>query len=407
MLTHVAVVDVEAGVSRPDQMVMIRGSRIERVAPNGAFDVTDGAEIFDETGRFVMPGLWDMHVHVAGNRRALASLLRSGITGARDMGGDFAWLAEERRRIQADPLAGPRLVLAGPMLRGPKSTTDASDPESLVVRTPQEGVEAVAALAALGVDFVKVHEDLSPATFLAIAQAAGKHRLPLAGHVPAGVTPEEVSDAGVRSIEHLEWLPDACLPLLDVDPAAAPPPLPANCEPTAIAALLRRLTKNGTWLDPTPRLLSLLGTAQVAPHRGRFRRTDSRASPQWRGPPRRHRLELLPRIPRCPDRRKLARRAGRNGDDRLLAGGSPAVRHVRPGTVPRLVPDAGDRGSRKDRGSGRGGGRPTARHPRHASRGHGLSQRTPFCVCTQRLRRPDECPEWVGRGASAQSGRAK
>jgi imidazolonepropionase-like amidohydrolase len=247
IISHVAVVDVERGVTRPDRTVVIRGSRIAQVAPAREIDVSRDAVTIDGTGKYIMPGLWDMHVHVSGNDRALELLLAAGVTGARDMGGDFAMLADARRRIAAGQLKGPRLVVAGPMLRGPKSPTDNSDGESQVVRTADEARRAVASLPALGVDFVKVHEDLSREAFLAIAQAVREKRLAFVGHVPTSLTPAEASDAGELSIEHLEWVPDSCLVLFNKSTA----PVPEGCQASAIASLLQKLSTNGTWLDPT------------------------------------------------------------------------------------------------------------------------------------------------------------
>ena len=244
VITDVTVVDVGAGQSRPGRTVVIRGSRIESVAAAGESAPPRGGAVIDGTGKYLMPGLWDMHVHVAGDERALEAMLAFGITGVRDMGGDFTHLAEARRRIEQGQLDGPRLVLAGPILRGPKSPDDASDADSWVVRTPSEARAAVESLSTLGVDFVKVHEDLPREAFLAIAEAARAKGMSFVGHVPAGVSPLEASDAGELSIEHLEWVPDACLTLFHGAPDAA-------CSPPALASLLQGMAANRTWLDPT------------------------------------------------------------------------------------------------------------------------------------------------------------
>ena len=251
VIDRVSVVDVSRGSLRAEQVVVIRGPRIERVAPAREARLPRDARVLDGTGKYLVPGLWDMHVHVAGDERALEAMLASGITGVRDMGGDFAKLAEVRAHIDSGRLNGPRLVCAGPMLRGPKSSTDASDADSIVVRTPDEGRRAVEALSALGVDFVKVHEDLSRDAFRAIADAARTKGLPFVGHVPATVTPVEASDLGELTIEHLEFVPDSCLLLFRPEARAARTAPPAACGRSAMASLLRHLARNGTWLDPT------------------------------------------------------------------------------------------------------------------------------------------------------------
>ncbi len=250
VVEHVTVVDVLNGIARPDRTVVIRGLRIERVDGRDA-RVSGRARILDGTGKYVVPGLWDMHVHAGGDERALQAMLASGITGVRDMAGDFAKLAEVRRRIDTGRLDGPRIVAAGPMLRGPKSPTDVSDAESLVIRTADEGRRAVETLSMQGVDFVKVHENLSRDAFRAIADAARAKGMPFVGHVPAGVTPAEASDLGQRSIEHLEFVPDACMMLFNSHAETAGTATPKSCGRSAMDALLRHLARNGTWLDPT------------------------------------------------------------------------------------------------------------------------------------------------------------
>jgi imidazolonepropionase-like amidohydrolase len=251
VITNITVVDVERGTSRPHQSVVVSDSRIELVGPAKDIPAPSGARILEGKGKYVMPGLWDMHVHVAGEERALRLLLAAGVTSVRDMGGDLMKLTQARRRIADGQLDGPRLLFAGPILRGPKSPTDTSDAESQVVRTSEEGRRAVESLISQGADFVKVHDDLARDVFLAIAAAAREAKAPFVGHVPATVTPADASDSGQRSIEHLEWVPKACMALFSRDTAAIKSSAPANCSPSTIGALLQRFARNETWLDPT------------------------------------------------------------------------------------------------------------------------------------------------------------
>jgi imidazolonepropionase-like amidohydrolase len=250
VINHVTVVDVVAGVSRPDQDVVIRGTQIELIAPARQARSPRAARIVNGNGKYLIPGLWDMHVHTGGDERTLQSLLASGITGVRDMGGDLRKLSEARRRIVSGQLKGPRLVFAGPTLRGPRSSSDTSDAESLVIRTAEEASTAVDSLLAQGADFVKVHEELSREAFSAIVAAARARQRQCVGHVPASLTPQEVSDLGVLSIEHLEFVPDSCLVLFN-DEAAAAGARPEVCGPLALSSLLQRLAKNDTSLEPT------------------------------------------------------------------------------------------------------------------------------------------------------------
>jgi imidazolonepropionase-like amidohydrolase len=238
-ITHVAIVDVAAGTTIPDRTVLIRGRKIVRIA-DGASGDPRGARVLDGRGRFLIPGLWDMHVHLG--ETDLSALLAAGITGARDMGGDLEELLAWRRRIQKDELAGPRLVFAGPLLRGPRSPNDSGP---WIIRTAEQGIRAVDSLATRDVDFIKVHEGLSRDAYFAIASEARARRLPFAGHVPAGLAPGEAAAAGQHSIEHFEFIPDTCLARLGTGAVSA------ECDDAHFAELFATLAGHHTWLDPT------------------------------------------------------------------------------------------------------------------------------------------------------------
>jgi len=119
-----------------------------------------------------------------------------------------------------------------------------------VIHSPEEAGRAVNSLANLHVDFIKVHDDLARDNFLAIAGTAKARGLPFVGHVPASMTPIEVSNLGQKSIEHLEFLPKSCLARFDPESRAAHR-VPANCDADSLDALLHQFAQNGTWLDPT------------------------------------------------------------------------------------------------------------------------------------------------------------
>ena len=252
VIADVAVVDVSAGITRPHQTVVIRDGRIESVAPAGVGVPTAGARVVDGAGRFLMPGLWDTHVHLSGDGTVLRVFLQAGITGIRDMGGDIAPLLQARRLIESGQWEGPRMVLSGPMLRGPQSDADRSGRGTRVIRTPEDGRRAVREVVTLGADFVKVQDFLSREAFFAIAEAARGHKVSLAGHVPPTVTPVEASAAGETSISHFaEWLPKTCVPLFRSDQEAIAAMPAGVCDQPAIDAILQQLVRHGTWLEPT------------------------------------------------------------------------------------------------------------------------------------------------------------
>lgn len=246
VISHVTVVGVEDGALLADRTVFIRAGRIERI--DSTSEAWPGAEQLDGTGRFLMPGLWDMHVHLGGDSAVARQLLAWGITGARDMGGSEIEPALALRDRNARNTDGSRIVAAGLSLRGPRS---ASDSGPAVVRTAEDGRRAVDFLEARHADFIKVHEGLSRETWFAIARAARRRGLHLAGHVPANFTPGELADAGLRNISHLEFLPDRCLVLLDSTARANRTPPPGGCRPQELDQLLQHLQGREVWLDPT------------------------------------------------------------------------------------------------------------------------------------------------------------
>ncbi|HEY1649785.1 MAG TPA: amidohydrolase family protein [Terracidiphilus sp.] len=246
-IVHVNVVDVRTGSVENDATVVVSGSKIKAILQDKSAKVATGARVVDAHGGYLIPGLWDTHVHSEGDKRVLRLMLASGITGVRDMGGDVYKLIDARRHIEARDWDGPRLLFAGPMLEGPPGQ---SDNDMWIVHTPEEGQRAVASLAALRVDFIKVHDHLSRDVYFAIASAAKKAGLPFAGHVTASISPLEASDAGQASIEHFEFLPKVCVPLLG-DMAVGDKRLPDDCTRASTEALLRHLAGDGTWLDPT------------------------------------------------------------------------------------------------------------------------------------------------------------
>jgi len=246
-ITHVTVVDVERGRLLADRTVLISGRHIVGIDSGVVEGRPAGTQAIDGTGRFLIPGLRDMHVHLAGDTAAAARMLGWGITGARDMGGGLDAILALRAGIRAGRLTGPRLIVAGPALRGPRSTSDTGFG---VIRTESEARRVVDSLVERGVDFIKVHEDLSPVAWFAIARAARARHLSVAGHVPASLSPEVVADSGARSIEHLEFVPDRCLALFD-STARATAATPPGCSQPDVRRLLEHLHADSVWLDPT------------------------------------------------------------------------------------------------------------------------------------------------------------
>jgi imidazolonepropionase-like amidohydrolase len=207
VLTHVSVIDSTANSARPDQSVVIANGRIAAIGPSARIKPPKGAHVIEAQGKFLIPGLWDMHVHIAGlnadpawsKQVLLPLLLTNGVTGVRDMGGDLDTLLAWKREIEAGTMVGPHIVACGPFLVG----TGKKTAEQYPVANVDEARAAVRDLKRRGAEFVKIISVPSKEVFFAIADEARKQGIPLAGHLPFQVSAQEASNAGMRSIEHL------------------------------------------------------------------------------------------------------------------------------------------------------------------------------------------------------------
>jgi imidazolonepropionase-like amidohydrolase len=268
--SHATIVDVVAGTTSSDHTIVVEGNRIRSILPAGAVKLAPGTRVIDATGKFVIPGLWDMHVHATGpviDRLFLPVLAANGVTGVREMFGRLAWYDSARAMAARGVLVSPRIVGAGHILDGKPAIW----PGSLGVGTPDEARHAVDSLADAGAAFIKVYSRLSRDAFLAAAEESKKRGLPFAGHVPSLVSVEDASGAGMQSIEHLQTLTTACSRddarlRSEIAAAVASPKgwdsasvlqraqaktLAASYDADRCRALATTLKKNGTWMVPT------------------------------------------------------------------------------------------------------------------------------------------------------------
>ena len=207
VLMHVTVLDSTDRPPLADQTVVIENKRISAVAPSARAKLPKNARIVDAHGKFLIPGLWDMHVHIAGvnadpawsKQVLLPLLLANGITGVRDMGGDLEALLSWSRDIESGALAGPRIIAAGPWLSGGGKKS----PEQYPVANADEARAAVRDLKQRGADFIKIISLPSKETFFAVADEAAKQHISFVGHLPPEIDALEASNAGMRGIEHL------------------------------------------------------------------------------------------------------------------------------------------------------------------------------------------------------------
>jgi imidazolonepropionase-like amidohydrolase len=284
-IRNVTVIDMTGGSPRQDVTVLLDGGRIVAIAKQSRVTAPAGAAIVDGTGRFLIPGLWDMHAHPDVN--ALQDFVARGIVGIRSMGARPEHL-EVRDEIARGRRVGPQ-IFAGLKLNGlePGQTLQPGrdydelfggnqrDALQLVV-TPPKAKAAVRRAKRLGFDFIKVYNALPRDVYLAIAEEARVQGLPVVGHVPRSVTPMECGEAGQRSIEHVfqiaavcrdgyaewrKWIHDNS-PSVDKGFGEFEPNLGAF-HISRLADVTRTMRKSGSWLCPT-----LLVTDSVAANAG-------------------------------------------------------------------------------------------------------------------------------------------
>ena len=219
VITHATVINPGTSSVRADQTVVIAGDRIISVSDSAKTQLPKNARarVIDATGQYLIPGLWDMHVHSAfgdwfpGGRDIILPLfVANGITGVRDMGGDIPVLLKWRREIARQQVIGPRMIISGPMLDAYLPNGKLRFPSSIAVTSPADAIAAVDSLKRQGADFIKVQSVISHDAYLAAAAEAHKQGLPIVGHVPDKVRLSEVVGAGQKSIEHLMGIFEGC-----------------------------------------------------------------------------------------------------------------------------------------------------------------------------------------------------
>jgi len=206
VITHVTLIDGTDSPPRPDSTVVIKNQEIAAIGSSSSMDIPRHSRVIDASGKFLIPGLCDMHVHLTGagepggsREFILPLLVANGITTVRDMGAEVQKLMQLRKEIDAEKRLGPQMFFTGPYLDG---DPPAYQP-SIVVRNPVEAREAVHSLKAQGVDFIKVQSRLGREAYFAIAEECRKESIRFVGHVPDSVSAAEASNAGQTSVEHL------------------------------------------------------------------------------------------------------------------------------------------------------------------------------------------------------------
>jgi imidazolonepropionase-like amidohydrolase len=200
VLKSARVFDAERATMVPRTTVVVRGNRITAVGPDGSVAEPAGATVIDASGKSLLPGLWDMHVHVDDDDGLLH--LAAGVTTVRDLANDTDELLARRARFDAGTLLGPRLILGG-FMDGPGPF---AGPTKVLVSTPAEARAAVEKYASLGYEQIKVYSSIKPELIPVIVEAAHAKGMRVSGHIPAHMTAEQAVRAGFDEIQHANML---------------------------------------------------------------------------------------------------------------------------------------------------------------------------------------------------------
>jgi imidazolonepropionase-like amidohydrolase len=242
LISNVNVVDVNTGKILKNKTIAIDNHRITAIYDKGISNST-ATIVIDGTGKYLIPGLWDMHAHYKWSHVDLDPLLiANGITGIREMWGDMPAFVEIPKKVQPEGFVSPDIYLSGDLLDG----NPPAMPGSLVVATPAEAVDAVKSQIDKHVDFIKVYSNLSEDCFMAIAEEAKKRDITFAGHIPNRVSIYKAIQAGMSSSEHLYGFLNVCS---SVDTSNEV--LISTFSEKRFDSLCSVLATSGMWLCPT------------------------------------------------------------------------------------------------------------------------------------------------------------
>ena len=263
VFTHVTVIDATGAPAKPNMTVVVKGDRIEALGKTGIITVPQNAQVVDATGKFLIPGLWDMYIlphdRNDADKEYLPLYIANGITGVNIQIAGSPLLHKWREEIMAGKLIGPRMVIAGSNFTGPPGRG-----KSIIVTSEDEGRRLVRKAKEEGGDFITVGIYTQRDVYFAIADEANKLGLPVVGHVPYSVTLIEASDNGLQTLQGAVFLLFECIPgdVLEyrkkAEKVRASGDLYAKYKFAAnipysekkAAEVFARLVKNNTWVCP-------------------------------------------------------------------------------------------------------------------------------------------------------------
>ncbi len=199
-IRHARLFDPETRTVQPDTTVIVSGNHIQAVGKDGEVTVPSGVEVIDAQGKTLLPGLWDMHVHLS-EEQGLFNLA-CGVTTVRDMANDVDQLLDMRKRWDSGEGIGPRVLMAG-FMDGPGPY---AGPTKVLVSTEKEALDWVDRYAKLGYVQIKLYSSLDPKLVPPIAKRTHELGLRLSGHIPNGMNAEQAVREGYDEIQHVNFL---------------------------------------------------------------------------------------------------------------------------------------------------------------------------------------------------------
>ncbi|RQO64547.1 amidohydrolase [Pedobacter sp. KBW06] len=282
LIKSATIIDVNTGKIIPKQMIAIKNGLIIAVLPESQLTKYTAAKTLDARGKYVMPGLWDMHMHFGGgteiieeNKNLLPLYLAYGITTIRDAAADISpSVLQWRAEIAARKLQGPTIFTSGPKLEGYKSVWKGD----IEVGNTREIKEALDSLQKMKVDFVKITDNtLSPELFLESIRMARQRGYQVSAHIPNALTMEQIVAAGLSSVEHLGYALKAGSKIeKEISAEVAAGTLKGKAfnqkvmdtfDETAAMATYRNMARHGMYITPTLSLNYILAYFEKDNHK--------------------------------------------------------------------------------------------------------------------------------------------
>lgn len=249
VFTNVSVIPMTSETVLSNQTVVVKNGVITNLGSKVSYD--KNALVIDAKGKYLMPGLAEMHAHVppTDDIKAIKDVLllfaANGVTSIRSMLGHPLHL-EVRSQIKSGEILGPRLYTSGPSFSGQS------------VKTPEDGIEKVRSQKKAGYDFMKMHPGITKNNFEAIVKTAKEENMPFAGHVSFGVGVWRSAEAGYATIDHLDGIIEAMMPRLDTltesEAGLFGLYVGHNADVSRLDKILKTIKDNNVWIVPTQTL---------------------------------------------------------------------------------------------------------------------------------------------------------